>query len=115
MFKVLLLSLERQLRSRITLGHPIISCLLLHGTMLRTLLVKGEDGMTPHQRARGSAGNLRLFAFGELYSYKCRAQEGGIAETKWRFRIGVWLGLERRAGQYVVYDKSMGGSGMLEH
>ena len=27
--------------------------LLMHGAMLRTLLVKGEDGMTAHQRARG--------------------------------------------------------------
>ena len=66
MFKVLLLSLERQLGARIPLDHPVITWLLMHGAMLRTLLIKGEDGLTAHQRARGSPGNLRMLAFGEL-------------------------------------------------
>ena len=50
-----------------------------------------------------------MLAFGELCRYKCRAQEGGIAGTKWRFSTGVWLGFERRTGHFVVYDKAMGG------
>ena len=114
MFKVLLLSLERQLGARIPLDHPVITWLLMHGAMLRTLLIKGEDGLTAHQRARGSPGNLRMLAFGELCRYKCRAQEGGIAGTRWRFSTGIWLGLDRRTNQYVIYDRAMGGSGMQE-
>ena len=113
-FKTLLLGLERQLNARIPLDHPIISWMLAHGAMLRTLLVKGEDGKTAHQRVRGSTGNLRLLAFGELCRYKCRAQEGGIAGTKWRFSIGVWLGVDKRTGQYIVYDGTMGGSNTQE-
>jgi hypothetical protein len=109
MFKVVLLGLERQLNARIPLDHPIISWLLMHGAMLRTLLVRGDDGMTAHQRARGASGNLRLLSFGEMCRYKCRAQEGGIAGTKWRFSTGIWLGIDRRTGQYVIYDQAMGG------
>ena len=114
MFKVLLLSLEKQLNARIPLDHPIVAWMIAHGAMLRTLLVKGEDGKTAHQRARGTTGNLRLLAFGELCRYKCRAQEGGIAGTKWRFSTGTWLGLDKRTGQYIVHDKAMGGSGTRE-
>jgi hypothetical protein len=109
MFKVLLLGLERELEARVPLDHPIASWLFKHGAYLRALQVKGEDGKTAHQRVRGSSGPQRLLAFGELTRYKCRAQEKGIGGTRWRFSTGVWLGVERRTGQFVVYDKSMGG------
>ena len=66
MFKALLLYLEREIKARILFDHPIIPWLLSHGAMLRTLLVKGDDGKTAHQRARGCDGPKRLLAFGEL-------------------------------------------------
>ena len=109
MFKVLLLSLEREIRARIPLDHPIIPWLFRHGAFLRALEVRGQDGKTAYQRARGGRGPQRLLAFGELCRYKCRAQEGGIGGTRWRFSTGIWLGVEKKAGQFIVYDKSMGG------
>ena len=109
MFKVLLLSLEREISARIPLDHPIIPWLFRHGAFLRALEVRGQDGKTAYQRARGSRGPQRLLAFGELCRCKCRAQEGGIGGTRWRFSTGIWLGVEKKSGQFIVYDKSMGG------
>ena len=108
MFKVLLLSLERQLRSRITLGHPIISW--GHAQDIARQRRGWDDAPSASKRVSRKSPTICFWRVIQL-----RAQEEGIAETKRRFRIGVWLGLERRTGQYVVYDKSMGGSGMLEH
>ena len=111
MFKALLLGVELEIKARMPLDHPIIPWLLSHGAMLRTLLVKGYYGKTA-QRARGCDGPKRLLAFGELCRYKCRAQEGGINLSKWLFSTGVWLGLEKRTGQLVIYDQVMGRSDM---
>ena len=112
MFKALLIGLERDIKARIPLDHPIVPWLLSHGAMLRTLLVKGDDGKTAHQRARGCDGPKQLLASGELCRCKCQAQEGGIGVSKWRFSTGVWLGLERRTRQFAVYGKAMGGLDM---
>ena len=102
MFKVLLLGLEREIGARIPLDHPVVPWLLSHGAMLRTLFVRGEDGRTAHQRARGCRGPQRMLAFGEVCRYKYRSKEGGIAGTRWRCSTGVWLGVERRTGQFVI-------------
>ena len=64
MFKVLLLGLERAIEARIPFNHPIIPWTFSHGAMLRTLLIKGDDGKTPHQRVRGCSGPMKLLAFG---------------------------------------------------
>ena len=56
MFKVLLLGLEREIEARIPLDHPIVPWLFRHGAYLRALQIKGEDGMTAHQRARRAVG-----------------------------------------------------------
>ena len=38
-----------------------------------------------------------------------RSHEQGIGQDHLRGSTGVWLGLERRTGQYLVFDKTMGG------
>ena len=70
MFKVLLLGLEREIEARMPLDHPIIPWILSHGPMLRTFLLRGDDGKMAHQRVRGCTGPRRLLAFGELCRYK---------------------------------------------
>ena len=103
-----LLSLERQLRARIPFHLPILAWLASHSANIRTMRVKGPDGRTAHQRARGAASSVRLPPFGEFCRYKCRSQEKGIGAGAWRWSTGVWLGVERRTGQYMVYDCSIG-------
>ena len=104
-----LLSLERQLRARIPLDHPILAWLVSHSANIRTMRVKGPDGRTAHQRANGAGSSVGLLPFGEMCRYKCRSQEKGIGAVAWRWSTGVWLGIERRTGQYMMYDRSMGG------
>ena len=108
-FCAMLLGLERHLAGRIPLDHPIIAWLVSHTAYVRTARVVGADGATAQQRARGSASTPPLIAFGELCRYKARSQEHGIGPSAWRWGAGIWLGVDRRTGQYVIYDHSHGG------
>ena len=66
MIRTHLLSLERQIKARVPLDHPILAWLVSHCAYLRTLQIRGRDGLTPHQRARGSPGPQKLATFGEV-------------------------------------------------
>ncbi|MDE0892834.1 MAG: hypothetical protein OSB14_11680, partial [Planctomycetota bacterium] len=46
MFKVLLLGLERELKARVPLDHPVVPWLFKHGAFLRALQIRGADGKT---------------------------------------------------------------------
>ena len=116
MMRTHILSLERQIQARVPLDHPVLAWLVSHCAFLRTLQVRGSDGLTPYQRARGTAGPQKLATFGETVRYKARSkEEGGIAHTGWRWSVGVWLGVERHTGQYILYDKAMGGFATRAH
>ena len=52
---------------------------------------------------------MRLLLFGEVCRYKARSQEKGIAGTQWRWSTGVWMRIDKRTGQYRLYDITMGG------
>ena len=54
-FCTMLLGLERHLKARVPLDHPIITWLISHCGALRTLQVHGQDGRIANQRARGSS------------------------------------------------------------
>ena len=85
--------------------------LVEHAAYVRNARIIGSDGRTAHQRARGTKGTTTSLAFGELCRYKARAQEAGIGSDQDRWGAGVWLGVDGRTGQYVVYDKDHGGVG----
>ena len=72
------LGLERELRPHISVGHPIVACMVRHAAMLQNIFVSGDDGKTPWQRARGAPCKLKLVQFGEIARYKCFSNEGGI-------------------------------------
>ena len=71
--------------------------------------MKGPDGKTARQRVRGLNAIARVIPFGEVRRYKARSQEAGIAGTIWKWSMGIWMGIQRRTGQYIVYDKARGG------
>ena len=107
------LSLERQIQARIPLDHPVVTWLVTYSAYVRTSRVRGREGNTAQQRARGTTHPDKLVPFGEVCGYKTRAREGGIAGTAWRWSTGTWLGIEQRTGQYVLHDKAMGGYSTL--
>ena len=91
-----LLTLERRLQARVPASHPIVSWLVRHSTMLRMVRMRGRDGKTGFERARGTQCSSKLLGFGEMCRYKCRSREGAIAGMVQRFSVRVWLGLELR-------------------
>ena len=51
----------------------------------------------------------RLLPFGEACRYKGRSKEGVISGTTARWNTGVWIGIERRTGQYIMFDAEVNG------
>ena len=80
-FRIMLLGLERNLKARVPLDHPITTWLISRCGAFRTLQVPGQEGRIAHQRARGNSGPPTLAGFGEVCRYKARSQEGGIGHT----------------------------------
>ena len=101
-----LLSFERQIQARIPRDHPILAWLATYAASVRTMRVRGPDGRKAHQRARGSGASVALTPFGQICRYKARSKEGGIGTTMIRWSAGVYLGIERRTGQYIAYVPS---------
>ena len=54
-----LLSFERQLQARIPVNHPTLAWLVMYAASVRTMRVRGPDGRTSHQLARGSGASIR--------------------------------------------------------
>ena len=77
----------------------------------RTSRVKEPDVRPAYQRARGTEASVRLLPFGEICPFKWRCQEKGIGGSARRWSTGIWLGIERCAGQYMVYDSALGWGG----
>ena len=107
--RTLQLGLENDIKARVPVSHPIISWLVRHAAMVRTMHVVGEDGKTAWQRVRGTTCKLNLVHFGEVANYKCRATEGGIGQSDDRWSTGVWLGVDPRNGHHILFDASHGG------
>ena len=78
--------------------------MIAHAARVRNMRIVGKDGKTGWQLARGTGNHPRLITFGELCRYKTRAHEGGIGPSQWRWSTGIWLGIEPRTSQYVLYD-----------
>ena len=108
-FRTLLLGLERRLAGRIPLDHPALAWLVSHSAYVRNVRIVGSDGATAQQRARGNPNFPPLLSFGEVCRYKARSKEGGIGPSAWRWGAGVWLGIDKRTNQYVLYDHKYGG------
>ena len=79
--------------------------LIRHAAALITWCAKGHDGLTAYQRVRAREFRTRLMSFGEMCHFKNRSTEplGGIADGR-RFHTGVFIGIDRRTGQYMLYS-----------
>ena len=111
--RAVLLTLQKQVHAEIPPSHPVMTWLVAHAANLRNICKVGSDGQTPHARARGAANRSELYGFGEYCKYKCRSHEGSATGTTAgahlpgrtdRWGLGVWLGFEKRTGQYVIFD-----------
>ena len=78
--KAIMLGLERQIEARVPIDHPIVTWMAVYAAQVRTMTVRGSDGKTAHQRARGAPSSTRLLSFGETCRYKARSQKRAYQE-----------------------------------
>ena len=108
MMRTLQLCLEDRVGARIPVTHPVMSWLVRHAAQLRTLRVRGRDGQTAYQRARGTESSVKLIGFGEFCRYKLRSQEKPKNGLPWKWHMGIWLGVDRLTSQYMFWDNVSG-------
>ena len=81
----LLLGLERQIGAKVPVTHPLVTWLVRHAAMLRTMRVRGQDGLTAYQRIKGRAtSGPTLIGFGERCRFKKRSKEPITEASSWR-------------------------------
>ena len=56
------------------------------------------------QRVRGREFRTKLLSFGEVCSFKVRSQEPLGSVDNRRFHQGIFIGVDRRTGQYMLYS-----------
>ena len=97
--------LESKIGFRIPVNHALMAWLVRHAAALVTWCAKGHDGQTAYQRVRGREFRTRLMTVGEVCQFKNRSNEplGSNADGR-RFHEGVFIGIDRRFWQYMVYS-----------
>ena len=84
--------------------HPLIAWMIKHAGNLINWCKKGHDGRTAYHRVRSRPFHTRLMNFGEACSFKNRSHEPVSAADGRRWHSGTFLGMDRRTGQYTLYD-----------
>ena len=79
--------------------------MIRHAAAIITWCSQDHDGRTAYQIVRGKEFRTRPMASGEACRFKNRSHEpiGGIADGR-RFHAGIFVGVERRTGQYMFHD-----------
>ena len=85
--RTLKLCLERRIGKKIPPRHPIMTWLAPHAAAILRYRSRGDDGKTPHERARLWPFNSRLIGVGEHCSYKARSKEPLSDDHKWHHGI----------------------------
>ena len=76
-----------------------------HAASLVTWCSVGHDGQTAYQRVRQRQFTTRLLGFGESCSFRIRAHEPiSNSDGGRRFNRGIFVGIDRRTGQYMLYQ-----------
>ena len=103
-FRTLKSAMEEKLGYRIPVRHPLIVWMIRHSANLVTWCSRGHDGQTVYQRVRNRQFRTRLMTFGELCRFKNRCNEplSNVGGAR-RWHDGIFLGIDRRTGQYMVY------------
>ena len=97
--------LESRIGFRVPVNHSLTTWLVRHAAALVTWCAKGHDGQTAYQRVRGREFRVKLMSFGECCSFKIRSHEPVASQVDGRrFHQGVFIGIDRRTGQYMVYS-----------
>ena len=107
--RALMLGLEKEIGMAVPPKHAMAQWLVRHAGHVRSLRIVGSDGRTAYQRVRGAPNHAAMAGIGEVVRYKARAQEKhGIAGSGWRWSTAVWLGIDFKTNQYILFDQNFG-------
>ena len=97
--------LESRLGVRIPVQHPAFAWLVEHVAWLITVRLRGADGRTSHQLAKGHEFGKRLVGFAEWCLYKKPLKKIQKQEEKLerRWEHAVCLGYSRTSNEYIFY------------
>ncbi|MBV61870.1 MAG: hypothetical protein CMH65_11270 [Nevskiales bacterium] len=108
MTRTLKLDLENRLQRSIPSDHPLIHWLVEHVAWQLTTRMRGKDGQTAHQRARGRAYAKRQVRFAEriLYKLPTAGPRAPVDKLQARWEYGYVLGYNRTSNDYRIYSES---------
>ena len=104
-FRTLRLCLEKRIGNKIPPNHPLTPWLLEHTALLLNACVRGADGLTSWQRARGRPFGMTLYSFGEAVYWKQPVKgpqhdtEGNMGPRQWP---GIFLGYNKVSSTYRI-------------
>ena len=106
MTRTLQVALEDQLQSKIPTTHPVMHWLVSHAADVLTWRIRGPDGLTAYQRARGKPFTYKLIAFGERCNFKFNSKAPIGESDRWNF--GIYVGRDRLNGQHILFNPASG-------
>ena len=102
MVRTLQVALENQLKSKIPATHAIMHWLVGHAADILTWRIRGVDGLTAYQRARGKPFVYKLIGFGECCNYKFNSK-APVGESE-RWNLGIYVGRDKLNGQHILFN-----------
>ena len=110
-FRTLWSCIQRRLGVEIPINHPVAHWLAGFVCLIMNAMVRGDDGLTAWERARGRPFRQRLIGFLESCLYKLPLKgpqhdaEGNMAP---RWKTGSFLGYSRDSNSYMLYSDEDG-------
>ena len=103
-FRTLRSCIQERLGKLVPLDHPLIAWMLEHASTVRCAMVRGDDGTTPWQKARGRAFAMEAIGFAEKCHFKLpmkgpHKERRGNMTDQWE--DGTFLGYSWTSNEYV--------------
>ena len=101
------IALEQEINLKVPLQSPLLAWLVEYAAFIVNIRIKGEDGLTAHQRVRKCAFVKRLVPFAERVLVHLpikgpERQEAGALDS--RAKDGIVLGYGRQRHSYIIFS-----------
>ena len=99
--RILLLSLEGRVGSKVDAKEPIVSYMPEYAAYLLNRLEVGKDGKTAYERGKGKKATVLGMEFGEKVLYKVK-REAKQAKIRSRWEYGIFVGVRPKSGEVWI-------------
>ena len=102
MARTLQVAFEDKLNSKIPATHAVMHWLVSHAADVLTWRIRGLDGLTAYQRARGKPFVYKLIGFAEQCNFKTNSKAPLGDSDRWN--LGIYIGRDKLDGQHILFD-----------